>query len=237
MTARRFFTAVSVFAVAVVAGAISYWHQQHLAVTHGQPHVLSLIWPLCVDGLVASTGIAIATDRAGGHRPRPWGLAGFWLGVVVSVVTNWLATSGGLINHGVSAFPACAFLLAVESLSSKPRPAASAVAPAAHSVAAARSALARSDAPVSTGSSPRAPRAKSTRKPPTLDVVARAAARRPDATAAQLAAAARVSEATVRRHLRTLAGQADDATVASPSPPPPAQTSHVNGARLTGVTA
>ncbi len=237
MTARRFFTGLGVFAVAVVAGAISYWHQQHLAVTHGQPHVLSLIWPLCVDGLVASTGIAIATDRAGGHRPRPWALAGFWLGVAVSVVTNWLATSGGLINHGVSAFPACAFLLAVESLSSKPRRAVAVGAPVGATVTVPRPALARTDATVSTGSTPRTPRAKSTRKPPTLDMVARAVARRPDATAAQLAAAARVSEATVRRHLRTLAGQADDATAASSSPIPPAQTAHLNGAHLTGVTA
>jgi len=119
---RRFWAGAGVFAVAVVAAAISYRHQQHLAATHGQPEALAIIWPLCVDGLVASCGIAIATDRASGALPRLWAVVGFWLGVSVSVATNWLATEGGLTNHGVSAFPAVAFLIAVESLTGKPRP-------------------------------------------------------------------------------------------------------------------
>lgn len=122
MNARRFFAGAGVFAVAGVAAAISYRHQQHLAATHGQPEALAIIWPLCVDGLVASTGIAIANDRASGDLPRIWALVGFWLGVTVSVVTNWLATAGGLTNHGISAFPAVAFLLAIESLTGRPRP-------------------------------------------------------------------------------------------------------------------
>lgn len=119
--ARKFFAGAGVCAVAAVAAAISYRHQQHLAVTHGQPSFLAIIWPLCVDGLVASCGIAISTDRASGHLPRIWAVVGFWLGVAVSVLTNWLATEGGLINHGVSAFPAVAFLIAVESLTGLPR--------------------------------------------------------------------------------------------------------------------
>lgn len=118
---RRFFTAAGVFAVAAVAAAISYRHQQHLSATHGQPMALALVWPLCVDGLVASCGIAIAADRAGGYLPRVWALVGFWLGVAVSILTNWLATTGGLVNHGISAFPAVAFLISMESLTGRPR--------------------------------------------------------------------------------------------------------------------
>jgi hypothetical protein len=52
LTARHVLIALGVVAVASVAGALSYRHQPHLAVTHGQPHRLSLMCPLRVDGLV-----------------------------------------------------------------------------------------------------------------------------------------------------------------------------------------
>ncbi len=206
--ARRFFTAAGVAAVAAVAGLLSYRHQQSLAFAHGQPEALSIVWPLCVDGLVASTGIAIATDRAEGYRPRLWALTGFWLGVVVSVLTNWLATEGGLINHGVSAFPALAFLVAVESLSAKPRPRkAQAAADMAHRL----NAPARMSHPTPTMADMPAmiPPVPATMTPepataaaPTAARVKAAAAANPGASAAAIAAAAGVSERTVYRYVK-----------------------------------
>ncbi|HEY9482971.1 MAG TPA: DUF2637 domain-containing protein [Micromonosporaceae bacterium] len=130
MNARKATSVAGVVAVAMVAAAISYDHQQHLAVTHGQPAVLAAIWPLCTDGMIASCAAVVAQDRAGGYRPRTWAVSGFWLGVAVSILTNWLATSGGLVAHGVSAFPALAFLITIEALSSRPRPRKAAILPA-----------------------------------------------------------------------------------------------------------
>ena len=122
MNARKVTSVAGVVAVALVAAAISYDHQQHLAATHGQPALLAAIWPLCTDGMIASCATTVALDRAGGFRPRTWAVSGFWLGVAVSILTNWLATSGGVIAHGVCAFPALAFLITIEALSSRPRP-------------------------------------------------------------------------------------------------------------------
>ena len=195
MNARRFFTAAGVVAVAGVAGAISYRHQEHLAATHGQGS-LAAIWPLCVDGLVTVTALAISTDRAAGHRARLWALVGFWIGVSVSVVTNWLATSGGVINHAVSAFPALAFLLAIESLSSQPRPAKPSreiAKPVGDSEAADRAQSRARSAP-----KPRAPRSDSN-----AQRVTKAAARNPGARPAQLAATLGLSDSTVRRYLKS----------------------------------
>jgi Protein of unknown function (DUF2637) len=229
MNARRFFTASGVVAVAGVAGAISYRHQEHLAATHGQGS-LAIIWPVCIDGLVTVTALAISADRADGYRARAWALVGFWVGVVVSVTTNWMASSGGVINHGVSAFPALAFLLAVESLSSKPRtlkgvtdvPAAPAepsltrtpTLPAVPStplvsianVGSGDAELVTSfdqPAPAKTNRQPRTTRSRKapTVRPASKDLVAAARKRLPNGTSAEIAARAGVSESTARRHL------------------------------------
>ena len=201
MNARRFFTAAGVIAVAGVAGAISYRHQEHLAATHGQGS-LAAIWPLCVDGLVTVTALAISTDRAAGYGARLWALVGFWIGVSVSVVTNWLATSGGIINHAVSAFPALAFLLAIESLSSQPRPAKTAktVLTTVSATALGRRIGADVEVPAAEPK-PRATPAKPRRTPTAAAKVAAAAKRMPDATPAAIAAKVGVSESTARRHL------------------------------------
>jgi hypothetical protein len=118
---RRFISIAGVVVVAMVAAAISFRHQSSLAAHNGQPSPWAYIYPASIDGLIATTAALIATDRATGARPRTWAVFGFWLGVGVSIVTNWLAVHGGVVAHGLSAFPALAFLIAVEALSSKPR--------------------------------------------------------------------------------------------------------------------
>lgn len=209
MTARRFFTALGILAVTAVAGAISYRHQSELALHNGQPALLAAIWPLCVDGLVAVCGIAISTDRAGGYRPRVWALVGFWTGVLVSVATNWLATPGGLIAHAVSAFPAVAFLVAVETLSGKPRAVKVTdqpdveVAEGTDSVETLLSDIVSDTSAPVDQPKPRAPRAP--KKATTADKVAAAKRRTPDASPAAIATRLGVTTRTVERHLAALA--------------------------------
>ena len=108
-------------AVATVAAVLSYEHQRILATDHGQPDLLAALWPLAVDGLILACGIQVATDRAAGYHSRLWALLGFWLGVIVSVAANALATPGGIVARMISAFPAVALLIAVESLTTRPR--------------------------------------------------------------------------------------------------------------------
>lgn len=237
MKFRRFLSALGILAVTIVAASISYRHQFELAYTHGQPPVLAAMWPGAVDGLLAATSVAISTDRAGGFRPRLWALYGFWIGVTVSVLANYLATPGGIVNHGVSAFPAIAFVIAVEALSSKPRPRKSSapvkpaqatgapLTPPAPGVGVPRAAAVKTlpageiPAPAVTVTK-RVP-AAAKRPPSNAQKVAKAAANSPDATAVELARRLRLSESTVRRHL---------------TPPVPAglpvtagESAHVNG--------
>lgn len=210
MKGRRFFTALGIFLVTIVAGAISYRHQSELALHNGQPQVLAAIWPACVDGLVMSCGIAIATDRAGGFKPRPWALVGFWVGVVVSVLTNWLATNGGPIAHAISAFPAIAFLIAVESLSSKPRAPKKSqgepvIAPNVNTINS--EPLADLDTEtrhaVSDSEPPKSAKPRATRNDSARDRVLKTASRMKDPTPARIAVNTGLAEATVRKHLRT----------------------------------
>lgn len=71
--------------------------------------------------------------------------------------------------------------------------------------------------PVSPNTKPT--RAHVRRRPASADKVAKAAAKMPGATVAAIAAKAGVSESTARRHLPV-----PDAPMASPTPPPPAET-------------
>lgn len=117
---RRAAVGTGVAAVAIVAAMISYAHQKQLASDHGQTGILADAWPLGVDGLILGCGIMVATDRLRGYHPRPWALAGFWLGVVVSIASNAMAGDGGWLARAISAFPAIALLIAVEALTTGP---------------------------------------------------------------------------------------------------------------------
>jgi DNA-binding transcriptional ArsR family regulator len=232
VNARKATSVAGVVAVALVAAAISYDHQNHLAATHGQPPILAAIWPLCTDGMIASCAAVVATDRTGGYRPRTWAVSGFWLGVAVSILTNWLATSGGLVAHGVSAFPALAFLITIEALSSRPR-ARKSTTPAPPVEKVARDPEPKKPAPeaapLTVKTLPVSPKpapavtvtkrvpAAAKRQSSNAEKVARAVVKTPDATAVELARRLKLSESTVRRHL--------PATVTVTNP----ESEHVNG--------
>ncbi len=129
MTVRRWAAGAGVAAVAIVAGVISYSHQRHLAATHGQNETAAAIFPLAVDGLILACGVMVTVDRSGGFKPRVWAVVGFWLGVVGSVWANASATTGDSTARIISAFPAVALLIAVETLTSRPKKRQGAVVP------------------------------------------------------------------------------------------------------------
>jgi hypothetical protein len=85
--------------------------------------------------------------------------------------------------------------------------------------------------PLTPAASPRATRPagrparpRSSRRPPSADKVAKAAARMPGATVAAIAARAGVSESTARRYLPPGTRPTSDAVMASANPAPPAAT-------------
>jgi hypothetical protein len=112
--------------VAGIAAWASYWHQVDLATLAHQPAKLAYALPLSVDGLLVVAAMAMGEDRAKGLRPRGWARFAFWLGATVSTVANITSTAvhyGDPISIVVSAWAPICFLVAVEIVSWKGRPA------------------------------------------------------------------------------------------------------------------
>lgn len=200
MNGRKFASVAGTVTVAAIAAFASYEHMRSLSLHAGQTPAISALLPLSVDGLVVVASVAIVDGRY--RKGSAW--AAFVLGVVVSLVANVLAAGPTLTDRCVSAWPSVALLATVEVIARGGR---------------------RSEKPNALGNSERAeiskslansaPSRPSRKAPPSTTAavkVAAAAKRMPTASPAQIAAMAKVSESTARRHL------------ASPSAPAPAQT-------------
>jgi Protein of unknown function (DUF2637) len=92
--------------VALGAAFVSYRHIEHLALAEGQPFVAALIYPVIVDGLIA-TGSALVFD----------GLQAGWACVVPGIAATLFANVESGIGHGplgaaLASWPAVAFSLA-----------------------------------------------------------------------------------------------------------------------------
>ncbi len=189
---------------------------------HGQPELLAALMPLSVDGLLIVASIVMAEDRENGFRPRPSARGSFWGGVAASIAANVLAAPDDVISRLISGWPAIALFGLVEMLVRPPKrravhhPAASLPPP---------SATVAEPTPVPAAEPVAVPAAPDTEpvKPlvaslPSPDAslppvwktggqsnaerVKLTAARLPaDASLTQIAAAAAVSESTVRRYL------------------------------------
>lgn len=185
MTRARLIPAAVVAAIAAVA---SYSHQRDLAAAHGQTPLIAALIPVSVDAMLAVATIAMHEDRTTGRHIRPWAWIVLVLGVGVSVAANTLAAPPHLLDRLISAWPAVALLAVVEVLANPGKPKVPVVAgePA--------------DDVVTVTS--RAPR----RVPNSAPAVVKAKARKPDATAAAIAAKVGVSERTVQRHLAATNG-------------------------------
>jgi hypothetical protein len=111
----RFTTAAVVCAVAAFAAVVSYSHIYGLGRAHGQDGTAARLLPLSVDGLILAASLVLLHEaRNGRDAPR---LARFmlWLGIGATVGANIAFGAGyGLLGALISAWPAVAFIGAVE---------------------------------------------------------------------------------------------------------------------------
>jgi hypothetical protein len=107
--------------VALVAAIASYSHMKAVAIEHGQPELLAALMPLSVDGLLIVASIVMAEDRENGFRPRPSARGSFWGGVAASIAANVLAAPDDVISRLISGWPAIALFAVVEMLVRPPR--------------------------------------------------------------------------------------------------------------------
>lgn len=111
----RFATAAVVCAVAAFAAVVSYSHIYGLGRAHGQDGTAARLLPLSVDGLILAASLVLLHEaRNDRDAPR---LARFmlWLGIGATVGANIAFGAGyGLLGALISAWPAVAFIGAVE---------------------------------------------------------------------------------------------------------------------------
>lgn len=212
MNVTRIARTTSAAVVAGVAAIASYSHMRQLAAEHGQPPILSNLLPISVDGMLIVASAVLADDRAAGRPGRLSARISFLIGVVASIVANVLAAPDNPVARVISAWPALALLLVVEMLSGG-QPARTAVSASGPVVDA--PARAAEDAGVPE-SAPSATKPRVSRRPaapvktvpagngPRLSAAARVLAVRaadPNASVADIARQAGVSDRTARRHL------------------------------------
>src|SRR5258708_5799387 len=124
-------TAGVVLAVAGFAAVVSYSHIYDLARAHGQTGTAARLLPLSVDGLILAASLVLLHE-ARNRRPAP-ALARCMLGLGVGATITANVVYGlpfGAMGAVISAWPAVAFIGAVEMVVHLVRSARSAPAPA-----------------------------------------------------------------------------------------------------------
>jgi hypothetical protein len=109
--AIRQLTAAAVLLVAAIAAVVSFVHIEHLAVTHGQAVLASVLLPLSIDGTVAAASLVMLRAARVGLG-TPW-LARFMLGLAVAATLACNIGYGlpyGLPGALISGWPAVAFI-------------------------------------------------------------------------------------------------------------------------------
>lgn len=112
---RTSYTAV--FAVASVAGLLSYWHAVTVVGKHGQPGVYGHLYPATIDGLLIAASMVLL-DAARNHEKPHW-LA--WLlaagGTFMTLGANVLdGIEYGFLGSVIAAWPALALVGAYEMI-------------------------------------------------------------------------------------------------------------------------
>jgi hypothetical protein len=113
--AYRTLTAIAVMTVAGIAATVSYIHISTLALKYGQEPVAAYLIPLSVDGLVATSSLAMLRSARAGVTTSQLARTGLVLGVLATIGAN--VTSGlsqGVIGAVIAGWPAAAFIVSAE---------------------------------------------------------------------------------------------------------------------------
>lgn len=109
------YTTITVILVAAFAALVSYTHIRDLAMTNGYDPYTASILPLSVDGLIVGTSfMLVSASRA--VLSASVARFGLWLGIIGTIAANVAyGLPHGFVGSTVSAWPAVAFIVAVEA--------------------------------------------------------------------------------------------------------------------------
>ena len=108
-------TAAAVCAVAGFAAVVSYSHIYDLGHAHGQDGTAARQLPLSVDGLILAASLVLLHEARNGRGAPALARLMLWLGIGATVGANIAYGAGfGLLGALISAWPAVAFIGAVE---------------------------------------------------------------------------------------------------------------------------
>ena len=108
-------TAAVVTAVAAFAAVVSYSHIYDLGRAHGQSGTAARLLPLSVDGLILAASLVMLHEARNRRQAPPLARFMLALGVAATVAANMAYGSGyGTLGAVISAWPAVAFIGAVE---------------------------------------------------------------------------------------------------------------------------
>ncbi|MFC7484362.1 DUF2637 domain-containing protein, partial [Luedemannella flava] len=211
---------LSAGSVAGIAAWSSYSHMVGVALHYGERPEVAYVLPASVDGMLIVASVVMADDKRTGRKVRWSARIAFLAGVLASVAANVAHAAPTLGARIVAAWPAVALLLVVEMLSRAGKHAAQTaevietvtVPTVVTTVEPSPVPAEATSAPAVTAPARRQP-ARAVKRPTAAERVAKAAARNPQATPAEIAARLKVSERTVQRHMP----RRDD-TVSSPAP-------------------
>jgi hypothetical protein len=190
---RKFTSYAGTATVAGIAAYASYEHMRSLALDAGQSPSIAALLPLSVDGLVVVASVALVDGRE--RKTSAW--FAFRLGITASIVANILAAGPSIVDRCVSAWPSVALLVTIEVIARGGKRKGPEVAPE----VVPPSGVTWSGVGVEPQPTPSRPSRKAPPSTTAAARVAKAAAKLPTAMAAEIAALAKVSESTARRHL------------------------------------
>jgi hypothetical protein len=111
----RYATALVVCAVAGFAAIVSYSHIYDLGRSHGQAGTAARLLPLSVDGLILAASLVLLHEARNGRSAPGLARLMLWLGIAATVGANIaFGARFGLLGAAISAWPAVAFIGAVE---------------------------------------------------------------------------------------------------------------------------
>ncbi len=111
----RLAAAAVVCAVAFFAAVVSYSHIYGLGRVHGQDGTAARLLPLSVDGLILAASLVLLHEARNGRDAPGLARLMLWLGIGATVGANVAYGAGyGLLGALISAWPAVAFIGAVE---------------------------------------------------------------------------------------------------------------------------